>query len=371
MMSEIVGGVMDTWSIVARKCGFGYNTIMKLSLSRFKPKSWRKMLAITAGLMLIFYIQYFAIANWYVNSESYKPRTWGVTFTAKQATELGLDPDQTLRALSKDLGITNFRLTTFWDEIEPTEGIYDFATLDKQLAIVAESSGHVTLSIGLRQPRYPECHLPNRLKNQPIDQWRGQLDKYISTTVNRYKDNPTIVSWQLENEFHLDAFGKCPDHERQRLIEEYNLVKSLDTSKPIILSTANLWFGIPIGKPRPDQFGISVYGTFWANAIDRNVDYPFPASYYAWRAGLTKLMTGRSSMLHELQLEPWGAQPIWDQTPSIQDQSMDLKMFKKQLKKAQDIGTRDIYMWGGEWWYKRHLEGDDRFWNEIKRTIVK
>src|SRR5258708_33217649 len=56
--------------------------------------------------------------------------TFGVSFSDKYAHELGLEPHQTLVALLDDVKVRRFRLMSYWDEIEPQPGQYDFSELD-------------------------------------------------------------------------------------------------------------------------------------------------------------------------------------------------------------------------------------------------
>jgi len=86
------------------------------------------------------------------------------------------------------------------------------------------------LSLGLRQPRWPECHVPVWAANEPYNVWYPQLMTFITAVVNRYKNNPALGSYELENEYFLKAFGTCHQTiQENRLIAEYNLVKNLDS----------------------------------------------------------------------------------------------------------------------------------------------
>src|SRR5262249_2552696 len=146
----------------------------------------------------------------------------------------------------------------------------------------------VSLAIGLRQPRWPECHSPAwaKVDTTPESDWYPELQSFIAAVVARYKDNPALESYQLENEFFLTAFGRCTNFNRQRLINEYGLVKGIDSTHPIIVSRSNNAIGFPIGEPTPDEFGVSVYKRVWDKTITkRYFEYPFPAWFYAFLGG--------------------------------------------------------------------------------------
>lgn len=321
-------------------------------------------------LIALLVAQFFLVSSWYIDSEKHKPLNYGVTFTSQQATSFGLNPEETLDALINDMGVKNFRLTSYWSSIEANRGSYNFTELDSQISKIVQAGGSITLAIGLRQPRWPECHIPGWAQDMKFSEYTPDLFRFIAAAVDRYKSVPQITSWQLENEFYLNAFGNCPDHDRNRLIAEFQLVKSL-SDKPIIISVANLWAGIPIGKPRPDTFGISVYDVFYEPSLNTHINYPYGPRLYAWRAGWTKILTGKSSMLHELQAEPWGKEAIWEQSQQTQAQSMDPERIKKQLSKAQSAGFGDIYLWGAEWWYDQKVNHNQpEIWNIVKSQIT-
>jgi hypothetical protein len=278
-----------------------------------------------------------------------------------------------MTALRDDLGFKRFRLVSYWEDIEKTKGTYDFSELDWEFQKVNEVGGEVTLSIGLRQPRWPECHQPDWAKGETKDQWYPQLKQFMEAVIRHYQGNPALVSYQLENEFFLNVFANCGDSDRQRLIEEFNLVKSLDDSHPIIISLSNNYLGIPISQPQADQIGVSVYKRVWDKTITHNYfEYPFPSWYYSWRAGMAEIATGASSMLHELQAEPWPPMPIKEASIAEQNKSMDAARLAERIKYGRDTGFKDIDLWGGEWWYWRKVKfNDPSLWNVVKGEMQK
>lgn len=333
---------------------------------------WQKILLVISVFLLVAVSQAYAIALWYQHKHRDEPLVYGITFITNYAEYLDLDPHDTFLALRDELGFKRFRLVSYWKDIEPQNGQYDFSELDWQFQKVNEVSGEVSLAIGLRQPRWPECHQPAWAEGQPKSFWYPELKEYMKAVVERYKDNPALVSYQLENEYFLSVFADCGDTSRDRLIEEFNLIKQLDPNHPIIISLSNNYLGIPIGKPRADRFGVSVYKRVWDKTITkRYFEYPFPSWYYSWRAGLTEIFTGRSSMLHELQAEPWP--PVGMKEASIEEQnkSMDADRLRERIKYGRDTGFRDIDLWGAEWWYWRKVKFDDpSLWNVVKQEVT-
>jgi len=193
----------------------------------------------------------------------------------------------------------------------------------------------------------------------------------MKVTMQRYKDSPALESYQLENEFFMKVFGECPDHSRDRLIDEFNFVKQVDPEHPVIISRSNNAIGLPIGEPRPDEFGISIYKRVWdKNITKRYFEYPFPAWFYAFLAGAGKIVTGKDMIIHELQAEPWAPTETKLATLAEQDKSINPERLKKRFTYGEATGMRQMYLWGAEWWYWRKVKfNDSGAWDTAKQEI--
>ncbi|MCA9309333.1 hypothetical protein KC973_03080 [Candidatus Saccharibacteria bacterium] len=336
-----------------------------------KRRAWQQIVLVTLAIIVLFFVTLYAASVWYRLKHQNEPLNYGVTFSEPYARSFDLDPQETLQAMIDDLDIRHYRLMSYWSDIEKQQGTYDFSSLDWQFDMVEQSDGTVSLAIGLRQPRWPECHLPSWAKEQDIDELYPELEDVMTAVVNRYKDRPSLKSYQLENEYFLEVFGRCPDHTRERLVKEFDLVKRLDPDTPIIVSLSNNYLGLPLGDPRPDQFGVSVYKRVYdATITKRYFEYPFTSWYYGGRAGLSELFTGKDSMLHELQAEPWAPIPIKKASIEEQNKSMDAKRLAERIDYGEATGFRDIYLWGGEWWYWRKVKfNDPSLWNTVKTKL--
>lgn len=302
---------------------------------------------------LVFSTISYGVAEWYIQKHRKEPLSYGATFIADYARSLDLDAKETLNAIISDLNIKQLRLVSYWKNIEAVEGKYDFSDLDWQFDIANKAGIKVSLSIGVRQPRWPECHEPNWLDTNNND-WYAKLNSFITAVVDHYKNNPVLSSYQLENEFFMQSFGDCTDYNKQRLIDEFNMVKKLDGARPIIVTRSNNWIGIPVGSPRADLVGISVYKRIWDKTITkRYYEYPLPPWFYAALAGYTELFTDRNMYIHELQAEPWLPEGYSLKSASIDEmyKSMNTTILKKRLSYAKDTGMKQIDLWGVEWWY--------------------
>lgn len=296
----------------------------------------------------------------------------GVSFSDKRSREMGLDWKANYIALLDDLGIKHYRLMSYWDEYEVERGKFDFTDLDWQLDEAAKRGATVSLGIGLRQPRWPECHQPAWTEQLSGHEWKQALYAYNEVVMKRYENHPAVVSWQLENEGMNDWFGTCDRADRTRLIEEYELAKRW-SNKPVWMSLSDQ-HGLPLGQPWPDKFGYSVYRTVWNEKIGPvkgYMTYPTPIWYHKLRAAVINAYTGRDIFIHELQLEPWAAIDTMSVSIEEQNKSMDLDKIEDNLHFARMIGAKDIYTWGGEWWYwRKETLKDPSVWEKVREEFA-
>jgi hypothetical protein len=335
---------------------------------------WQKTVTVVVIAFCVCLAIMYGIARWYIWSERGKPFVLGASFIPAYATSLGLDPQQTMDALIDDVGVHDFRLVSYWNQTEPSPGRYDFSQLDWQFRKVEAAHGHITLSLGLRQPRWPECHMPDWAASEPKDVWEKQLNDYVAAVVNRYKDSPALSSYQVENEYFLKGFGICETipgaMDRSRLVSEYDLVKQLDGRHTVIINRSNNALGWPVGAPTPDEYGISIYKRVWTPVLHRYIEYPFPAWFYAFTAGWQKIFTGRDMIIHELQAESWAPNgKSVDQISAAEgDKSLDAQRLSGRVLYAEGTGMREAYLWGSEYWYFRMVkQHDPSLWNTAKQ----
>ena len=340
----------------------------------WRKSFFHKVLCIIVAAFIIFVSGMYGVAEWYIFKHRNDPLKIGATFIPDYARYFDLDPKETMDALIHDMGIRDFRLVSYWDKIEAKEGTYDFSDLDWQFKKAEESHSTVSLAIGLRQPRWPECHPPEWVKTESMDVWLPKLKKFMGAVIQRYKTSPALVSYQLENEFFLSVFGICPDFSRSRLVDEYNYVKTQDSTHPVIVSRSNNWIGLPLGDPRPDEFAISVYKRVWDKTVTkRYFEYPLPAWFYASLAGGAEILTGRNMVIHELQTEAW----VPDSFNGIKNapleegyKSLSPERLKSRINYGVATGMKEMYLWGPEWWYYAKVKKNDpSLWNAAKEQI--
>lgn len=286
----------------------------------------------------------------------------GVSFTASQAWALGLDWRQVYTEILDDLQVKNIRLQANWSEIEPKPGEFYFDDINWQISEAAKRGAQVTLAVGRKLPRWPECHIPDWAKALPPWEEQERVLKMLEQTINQFKDNPVIVRWQLENE-PLFQFGDCPKPSKHFLAEELNLVKSLDNRPVLITDTGELsmWWET---AALADVQGITLYQTTW-NPWFGYFHYPVPTWFYRWKAALISKSVDYT-IISELQMEPWGPEGLEKLTLKEAAKSFTAQNYKDNMEFFKKTGFPEAYLWGVEWWYKAKTLGDDSLWQEAR-----
>lgn len=299
--------------------------------------------------------------------------TYGMSFNTPYARELGLDWQEAYDAIIDDLGVRHFRLAAHWPMIEPQDGEYNFSELDYQIARAEEVGATVILAVGRRLPRWPECHIPDWVRQYDTDSYNQALLEYIETVVNRYKDSPAVMWWQVENEPFLEVFAyeHCGELDIDLLESEISLVKTLDPTRLVLVTdSGNLgtWFG---AYSRGDVFGTSVYVHLWNPELGP-LKTIVPGWFYRVKDNAMGLLFGeKQTVLIELSVEPWLVEPIVQAPLQVQFSRMDLRKFEEILTYAEETHFDTQYLWGAEWWYWLKLQERPEMWERGKRLYSK
>lgn len=298
-----------------------------------------------------------------------EPLALGATFSTKYARELGLDPQAAFSAALYELGVRRVRLPIYWDEIESADGDFRFDEVDALLAEAAKYGAEIIPAIGLRVPRWPECHAPAWVKTLSVEDQQTQLLEYLRAVIARYKNHDEIIAWQVENEPLLESFGECPEPDREFLKREVALVRELDTRPIIITESGELssWLGT-VGLS--DILGISMYRVTH-NRFIGYIYYPFSPGFYRYRAEAVRPFTA-DVIVMELQAEPWMPRGI-SHTPVVEQlRSMDADRVAANLSFASRAGFKEVYVWGIEWWYwLKEKHGQSELWELGKEVFAK
>lgn len=289
-------------------------------------------------------------------------QTLGVTFSSKYVQSLGEDPAEAFRAIVEDLGVEDIRLPVYWSDVETTQGVYDFSALDSLMAFAESRDVHVTLVVGMKVPRWPECFIPT-FYDRDSDAFDGAVLRYVQATVSHARQYSALTRWQVENE-PLFPYGDCPAPSLDRLNKEIALVRMLD-KRPVLMTVSGEqepWLDL---AGTADTIGISLY-RFAYNDVIGAVPFPYSPFYYRMHAFITRFFTG-DVIISELQMEPWFTGNPQD--PASVDIPFTVADFTSHLTFAKQTGIHEALLWGAEWWYYQHLHGDDSLWNMAKATF--
>jgi hypothetical protein len=311
----------------------------------------------------------FSIVIFFIYSPRNPHVVYGVTFSKPFAQYLGLDWKENYLALLDDLQVKRLRIPAYWTEIEKERGIYTFADLDWQLQEADKRGAKVVLVLGQKQPRWPECHIPGWVGGMTGAAREAEVEETISTVVSRYKDNPAISAWQVENEPFL-PYGECPSIDKEMLDAEIAAVRRLDPSRPVIITDSgelSTWYD---AASRADILGTTLYRIVWNDNLGY-VHYPISSLFYRFKAAFIMYFTDvQKIIIVELQGEPWGPGLVLDMPLEEQYRSMNAEQLRKNVEFVKDVEFSEAYLWGGEWWYwLKTQKGDDSLWEEARKIF--
>ena len=268
---------------------------------------------------------------------------WGVNFSQKHAINLGLDWRAVYTALLDDLGVKHLKIAVHWDFIEGNGPELFFDDVDWQMREAEKRNVQVLLAIGLKTPRWPECHIPQWAKGlEKKDQQKAVL-AMLDGVVLRYKNSPALWGWQVENEPFF-PFGECVSVDRSFLKKEINLVRSLDTNHPVVVSESgemSLWTG---AASYGDIVGITLYQKAWMEQLGISVDYPLPPVFYWRKAQIINAFFHKNVIGVELQAEPWGSSLLYTLPLEEQDKTMSPELFKENIEKLIKLSKKFLIM---------------------------
>lgn len=319
-------------------------------------------------ILIIFLFAIFLLSRGHIYNKN--ELEYGLTFSKKQAIDLGLNWQEIYLSILNDLGIKKIRLPAYWDEIEVSNNKFNWQDLDWQIREASQKNIEIILAVGGRLPRWPECHFPDWTEELSREQRNKKILEYITKTVNRYKDNGQIIAWQIENEPFLSHFGDCPKLDKKFLDSEIALVRQLDSRPIIITDSGELSIWIPAAR-RADIFGITMYRDTYSKFLKRYIHYPITPGFFRFKKNITNIFAQPEKwIVIELQAEPWGPIPYQNLSQEDRDKTMNLQKFKDIINFSAQTGFKEFYLWGVEWWYwEKERNNNPALWEEAKRLF--
>jgi len=330
------------------------------------PSNKKIKIVLIIILFLVIGFYYLKIKNFSVDFN--RDIFWGVTFSSKFSKELNSDWQKNFETVLNDLRPKKVRVVAYWDEIGAAENNFNFSDLDWQINELQSRGTETILVVGMKVPRWPECHLPDWAKSLAVEERENKLQEYIGKTVERYKDYDIIKAWQIENEPFL-PFGVCPERGKNFVPNEISLVKKNDPERPIIITDGGefgLWYkAVRYG----DIFGTTMYRRVYNNFFGY-IDYHLPPHFFILKEKIIRFLLGdynKKFIVIELATEPWLDKRLGEASINEQFKFFDLEFFKNTIEYAKTIGFGEYYLWGAEWWYYLKVNGYPEIWEEAKK----
>lgn len=295
------------------------------------------------------------------------------------------------------MGFSYVRLGAYWNQIELKPGQYDFSKLDRQIAQAAKDKVKVVLTVGMKAPRWPEFFIPDWVLEktsfsfgQDVSQnsfLRSRVLKFIETIVNRYKDNPAIAVWQVENEPSTRIGPGRWWIGKDFVADEVWLVRALDPrQRPILLTVAVypnkfLYFSqilfssndrVRVSLALCDILGINVYPTIGQNFLGFDLQIRSTkderARYFKPILELAK-KKNKKVWATEVQAEPWEPGQLVHKGPE-DPKTISVEDIKGYCNELTALGIDTIFLWGGEYWIYRKDEHKDKTWYNAVMDIL-
>ena len=325
------------------------------------------------------------------------PARIGTTYSPRQSEYLGVDWKKAYLS-TLETGFDLIRLGAYWDEIEKEEDVYDFSALDWQVREARKRKIPVVLTVGMKAPRWPEYYIPDWVLKKAAPPFGADVSKntylrkrtlkFVEKVVNRYKNDPIIHWWQVENE-PLNRIGqKYWFIGKAFLKQEVELVRKLDErERPILLTAATypgrisrfldrlfVWHD-SIGEclEMGDILGLNVYPVvgerFW------RIDLHFRTSRQEREKYFSKILARvksrkKKAWVTELQAEPWEpGQLVYkgEKAASTCSPAMTAEIFKE----FRELGVDTILLWGAEYWRFRKTRYGDARWQKAILNILR
>jgi len=185
--------------------------------------------------------------------------------------------------------------------------------------------------------------------------------------VEHYKNQPAILTWQVDNEPLVDWFGNCPKPDKNFVKEEIALIKSLDLRPVLITDSGELSTWVRAAR-LGDYFGTTMYRVVWNKYIGYwSYDWFLPSAFYTIKAKLNGLDLDKV-IVAELQTEAWLRDDISKIPLEEQKKSINPEQFRKNIGVARRTGFSEAYLWGVEYWYwLKDKHNDSSLYNEAKK----
>jgi len=325
----------------------------------------------------------------------------GISFSPQRAAYLGLDYQSAFTRLEA-LHFRVIRLSAYWDQID-ADG---YTQLDWLMSEARRAGQPVALTVGMKALGWPEFFIPASVMpaaglSQGEDvaadsSLRASTLAFVDDTVLRYRDNPSLIAWQIENEpfnragpqrLWIDAeflrdeitrVRQLDNHHRQLIVNafsHFNLV--FDQASARQGFDLRQWLGFEADSAERDGLSVLNKGDILGLDVYTAIGYSFLGQDHMshadgdWPDRLARVRDlvrsqGKQAWITEAQAEPW---------ESVANSYADPKSTSPQAIRSifanlKDAGFSTILFWGSEYWLWRQDQGDPR-WIDTVKTILR
>lgn len=321
--------------------------------------------------VIVIVIVVMVLSYFYFQFQPADPVKFGLTFSAPYAQHLGFNWKTVYLEILNDLQPKRLRLMAYWDVIEPQPDQFDFQTTDEMLIEAGKREIDVILVIGRKQPRWPECHEPNWVKQLTSGEKNERQIHMVEEAVKHFRQFPAIKTWQVENEPLFEFGYECPKLDSELARREIQAVKNLDSRPVLVTDSGEKGKWVATAGLGGDVFGSTMYRVVHNPKLGY-YQYPIPPQYYRIKAGwLSKVGNVKKIIGVELQAEPWFVAGAEQTDLQTQFSLMNPKIFERNVNYAKQVGFEENYLWGVEWWYwlaKKH--NDWGMWDSAKEILA-
>lgn len=309
--------------------------------------------------------------------------TFGLSFSHRRASQLGLDPTEAYLALLIHLKPRQIRLSLFWDEVAPDPGAIELGLARWYLDRAEEHHCRVLLTVGATGPGDPGFYPPRWLRDidQPDRPPRAKQGRFVANLLLMLEraiaflaDYDTIDAWQVEPAFpgDLDGSGAGPAISLGLLKREVDVVREVDARhRPIVVNGDRLnlfrrgWAdALRIG----DVLGQTMDATAFApTAIGRLLRLGGDRVALRLLAAVAA-QTGKQLWITELRSDAAPRQSGARTSGAGPDGSNPQHPWQLATL-ARRSGAGRVYVGGAEWWLLMRERGDGRWWELAKAML--
>ncbi|MBK9610030.1 beta-galactosidase [Candidatus Amarobacter glycogenicus] len=286
-------------------------------------------------------------------------------------------------------GARSVRFSVQWDEVEPSQGAYDFSLTDELLRVAADHGASAMVGIGIKAQRHPEFYIPDWalvgtdlrqgdvISEDPV--LRARALEMVKNVTLHFAANATVDSWSAENEPYIASHRS--DHyslSRDYVAEVVAVIRANDPAgRPIAINHAQhfvmdrrwrdaLADGDVLAQSMYPRRNIDLLGV---EAVANIMELGPLMPNYAHQARQARA-SGKQFWVTELQAEPWTDEDSRLLSPTNPSANLAPRQLTENIIYARKTGAGRIYLWGAEWWlYQAEQFGDTRWLGAVSESI--